>query len=467
MRITNSMMTNTMLLNLNKNANITNKYYTQMATSKRFSNPSEDPISASRALRFRTNISNTEQYQKNVQSAASWMDVTDSSFANITELMTDRISYLLNQGASDTFVISDRQKIVGEIDEILAQIAENEINASYAGRYVFSGYKTDEPPILTGNVTDTYEINQTFSYGDVWSKTSYQKVSPSDACEIENVDVLNLPYTNLDNPPTITLADGTPLTVETYSLGTSGAYDMSTATADVRYIPETGELVLSDSAKQQLMTQDVNITYEKTGFVEGDLNPKIYFKCTNLSAVPPVDYDTSDDEIMYGVSIGTDIKVNALAQDVYTDKMYAVLKQFTSVINSMEVSTEASLKAKYEGLGYTGEELDAKINEQLEIEENNIKTACHDIFNSMLKKLEGFTSTVSSEHTSLGTRMNRVDVIEARLGDDTTNYTTLMSKNEDTDYALAIMKLNSAETTYQAAMQVGAKIMQMSLVNYL
>ncbi len=475
MRITNNMMTNGMLLSLSKSSRVTNTYYTQLATTKRFQQPSEDPISASRALRFRTNISNTEQYQKNVSSASAWMNVTDASFSNMTEILTERITYLVNQGANDTLVLSDRQKITAEIEDLLGQIAENEMNANYAGRYVFSGYKTNEPPVLTTDNDESYTIDQEFKYGDLWNKMSFQKSIADGVSTIQSSSIINLAYSHLDSAPNITLYDkatgttySTP-TITTVSINENdpdyNANVYEVGAGEIRYVKETGELVMGENILNDFMSYDMKVQYSKTGFESGELNPKVYFNCKDNTT--GVDYKLTNDEMMYGVSIGTNIKVNSLAKDVYTDNMYSVLKQFVSQINSMSVSTEASLKAKYEKEGYTGDALDEKINEQLQVELNNVKTAGHNIFNSMITVLDGFVSTLSTEYTNLGTRMSRVDVIDARLGDDETNYTQLLSNNEDTDYMEAIMKLNSAETAYQAAMQVGAKLMQMSLINYI
>ncbi len=469
MRITNNMITNSMMLNLNKSARLTNNYYTQLATSKRFQQPSEDPISASRALRFRTNVSNTEQYQRNVASADAWMDITDNAFSNTTELLSDRITYLLNQGANDTLTLSDRQKIATEIDDLLDQIVSNEMNATYAGRYVFSGFKTDEPPFLTSNDNDTYTINQDFTYDNIWSKKSFQKSSADAESIINDVNVINLAYTDLDTVPTITFEDGTSITATQVSTqSTDPDFDADAYAVgddEIRYIKETGELVFGDNVKNKFMEQDVTVSYTKTGFSAGEPNPKIYFDCTNETT--GVSYALSNDPIVYDVGTGTEIQVNSLASNVFTADMYATLKAFTREINSMSVSSEEVLRAKYEAEGYTGDALEEKIKEQQTLELNNVSTVSHSAFNSMIGELEDYVSIVSTEHTSLGTRMNRLDLIETRLGDDEVTYTELLSDNEDADYMEVIMKLNSAETAYQAAMQVGSKIMQMSLINYM
>ena len=51
MRITNQMMINTNMADIQTNKLLLNKYNTQMSTQKKINRPSEDPIIAIRALR--------------------------------------------------------------------------------------------------------------------------------------------------------------------------------------------------------------------------------------------------------------------------------------------------------------------------------------------------------------------------------------------------------------------------------
>lgn len=147
MRITNSMMTNRLLTNVNRNMTSLDKYYNQMSTGKKIQMPSEDPITASRALKFRTIVSDTEQYSKNVKQATSWMEITESAFGNINSILANMREKCV-YGATDGLESSDREKIITEYNDLLAQL-EGELNVTYMGRYVFSGFKTDTPYITT------------------------------------------------------------------------------------------------------------------------------------------------------------------------------------------------------------------------------------------------------------------------------------------------------------------------------
>ena len=66
MRITNKVMQNNSLSNINTNKILQDKLNTQMATEKKINRPSDDPVVAIRALRLRTSVSElTQFYEKN------------------------------------------------------------------------------------------------------------------------------------------------------------------------------------------------------------------------------------------------------------------------------------------------------------------------------------------------------------------------------------------------------------------
>ncbi len=473
MRITNNMITSSMMITLNRNSRNFNKYFTQLASTKKFQIASEDPIAASRALRFRTSIAESKQFKKNVAAGQSWMEVTDQAFSNTNEILKGRLTALLTQGSNDTLELSDRKKIVTDIKALVEQIAEEEMNVTNAGRYVFSGFRTDEPPVLTATDNDmSFEITQNFNFKNIVSKMSFQKDGVDGESTVNNVNVINLGYSTIDDG-TLNIA-GYPVTTVSTVKGdpsyNANAYDVeSIAPTGIVFIKETGELVLSDDAKSKIIATGetgIDVTYKKTGFSKGELNPKVYFDVKDLNDGDR-EYLRPLDDIEYGVSIGTKMTVNSNASEVYTDNMHAILNNFINTVNNMSISSDDYLREKFIAQGLTGQGLEDAIQAQKNLEESNAKTVCHDLFNGMLEQLEGFMSEISTEHTDLGTRMKRMDLIENRLSNDIANYTKLMSDNEDTDFLEAIMKLNSADTAYNASMQIGAKIMQMSLINYL
>ncbi len=167
MRITNKMMTNNVLHNINNNKNLLSTLENQYSTGKKIQKPSDDPIVAVRALKLRTNLAELSQYvEKNIPDALSWMDTTESSLDVVNEILRQMNTYC-NQGANDPLTAKDRNSIVTNLSELKQQIYQ-EGNSNYAGRYVFSGYKTDTPLIFAEDESSyTYEITEPLSGEDI------------------------------------------------------------------------------------------------------------------------------------------------------------------------------------------------------------------------------------------------------------------------------------------------------------
>lgn len=172
MRVTNGMIRNNMLNSLYTNMDRLDTLYNQMNTLKKVQRPSDDPIVTGRALKLKLNVLETEQHQNNVKEATAWMDVSQTAMSNITEIIKE-IRTKCNQAATGTLKSEDREKVLADIRQLAEQLKE-EANVSYAGRYVFSGYKTDQSVFLvkdaalTENVTLSQDI---YLASDVTFKT--------------------------------------------------------------------------------------------------------------------------------------------------------------------------------------------------------------------------------------------------------------------------------------------------------
>lgn len=144
MRVTNAMMSNKVINNINRNLTNVDRYFMQMTTGKKIQVPSDNPLIASRALKFRSIVSRTEQYKENVNQAKSWMEITDTAFGAADSILT-QMRELCIEGGNDK-PIEDQKAIAKEYNSMLEEL-EKTVNQTYMGRYIFSGYKTDTPPI--------------------------------------------------------------------------------------------------------------------------------------------------------------------------------------------------------------------------------------------------------------------------------------------------------------------------------
>ncbi|WP_107947424.1 flagellar hook-associated protein FlgL [Lysinibacillus parviboronicapiens] len=93
--------------------------------------------------------------------------------------------------------------------------------------------------------------------------------------------------------------------------------------------------------------------------------------------------------------------------------------------------------------------------------------------------LGGVTSTSTSDditamhnkileaQADVGARQNRVEMMENRLGIQEVNVTKQLRDNESVDYSKAITEMVTNESIHQAALSVGAKIIQQTLVDFI
>lgn len=142
MRVTNSMMLNSMMRNMGKNLSRMNKTEQMMSTGKRFLTPSDDPIGVSRSLRLNTDVANMDQYKRNTEDAQSWIDTTETAISNLVSVF-HRARELTVQAATESNSIDERKAIAAEIKELREQIIDI-ANTTYAGSYIFSGFKTNQ-----------------------------------------------------------------------------------------------------------------------------------------------------------------------------------------------------------------------------------------------------------------------------------------------------------------------------------
>ena len=183
MRVTNNMITANTKSNINANKVLVDKYNTQMTTQKKISRPSEDPVVAIRSLRMQTTLSHLTQYKdNNIADANAWLDVTETALTNMKKILTDIRTQCVN-GSTDTLTADDRQTILKQLQSMSEQVY-SEGNADYAGRTVFTGYRTSSQLTFKNDETDTtYSIKQNFTYEDLQEHRYYygETQVPSDA----------------------------------------------------------------------------------------------------------------------------------------------------------------------------------------------------------------------------------------------------------------------------------------------
>ena len=144
MRITNQMMVNSSISNIQGNKSQLNDLSTQLSTQKKINKPSDDPIIAIRALRLRSSLDEVTQYLgKNIPDASSWLSVTHDALDESNKIIQDLYNYCV-QGSTDSYSEAERNTLAESLNKLVEAYYEQG-NVDYAGRYVFTGFATDRP----------------------------------------------------------------------------------------------------------------------------------------------------------------------------------------------------------------------------------------------------------------------------------------------------------------------------------
>jgi flagellar hook-associated protein 3 FlgL len=152
-RITESMTGRRLLADLNASTTNVAKYQRQISSGRRIEKPSDDPLATHTAMRLRSELQALENDQRSIADSKGWLDTTEAALSSITDVV-QRANELALKGANGTMAQSDRDKVADEIDQLI-ETAKSAANASYGGRYVFSGTMTDTQPYAVGGV-DTW-----------------------------------------------------------------------------------------------------------------------------------------------------------------------------------------------------------------------------------------------------------------------------------------------------------------------
>lgn len=494
MRITNTMMMNQTLRNVGKSKGNLNTSENQMSTEKKITRPSDDPIVAIRALSLRSSLSEIEQYLKhNIPDAESWLEVTESALGNMDAIFTDIYQYC-NQGASDQFVVTDRSAIIDVLKQYKNSVY-SEANTDYAGRYCFTGYKTDSSfTFLTDVEADKkYEITQKFTPKDI-STTDVMKneVDPSnisyiaaaDTPESEKVYRLRLAYQGCSDVAVsdlkVTNADGSTSTFTPTAMTRDGFEDlMSTGGFNqsgnsVYYIYDTGELMFSNNLYNQFNNaESMEFTYKKDGFVKGDPRPEMYFNCKDITDPDKtIDYTLDEKQaISYTINFSQSLQINTLGKDALS---YDIGRDIDDMCNALQAVLDCENKLKKlsemkESNSYTDAEK-AHIDTMIEAankEHDYALQSMEDLFSKELTKVKGYQEKIDLELADLGARSTRLKLSKSRLTEQHTTFDDLKSKNEDVDLEDAVINYSSSQTLYKAALTAASNCVQQSLLDYI
>lgn len=162
LRVTQGMMQTQILRNINNNLLSVDKNQNILSTGRKINKASDDPIGATYAMRYRSQLNMTDQYTRNIDSAKTSLDATDTTLGSINDLL-QRAKELTTQGVNGTNPQTALDAIAEELGQIYDQ-AVNLGNTQINGKYIFNGQKTEVPPYTNADAATQSSDDQQVAY---------------------------------------------------------------------------------------------------------------------------------------------------------------------------------------------------------------------------------------------------------------------------------------------------------------
>ena len=148
MRITDNILFNNFLFNINKINERTYINNEKMASGKRLLDLSSDPIALSKVLSLKDINARFDQYITNIHSADSFLNAEDTALSNADNLLHKAGTLLVDGANTLNNDVASRTAIAENLDAIKEELVDS-ANTVFQGKYLFSGSKTDTKPIQT------------------------------------------------------------------------------------------------------------------------------------------------------------------------------------------------------------------------------------------------------------------------------------------------------------------------------
>ncbi|MCR5793180.1 MAG: flagellar hook-associated protein FlgL [Lachnospiraceae bacterium] len=518
MRITTQMMTTNLLNNISRNKKNMNELANQYATEQKIQKPSDDPVVAVRALKYSSQITELSQYlEKNIEDAFGWMNITESAMKSVNSVLELMDTYC-TEAANDTYENDDRNAIIATLKQYRDQILDLG-NTDYAGRYVFTGFRTDTPLLFDEKSTDiTYSVYENLKFSDI-KKTSYVKGGPvyvagttadeyaAQAPTLENCKKLTLAYHDLDETVpdingepvsslkalNITLEDGTILTIPSaeadalgYQLVTTSIKERDCYTAttsdnpdgtfikQIKFIPETGEVIFCDDIYREIQDcTNIEAVYNKTKFEKGDVRPEHYFQCDTLNNEngKVINYSApSQQDIQYEINFSQKLTVNTMACNSISTNIASKIEEIINAINTCyDVEDRiAAVDKQIEDTSDADEKANLQeLRNQLETEQVLKKKVMQEAFASGITTVQESQNEMNVAIANHGSRYNRLQLTESRLKNQKVDFNEMYTSNFYVNIEDVAIEYKTAETVYNASLYCSSAIVQKSLLEFL
>ncbi|MBQ7605757.1 MAG: hypothetical protein IJU59_04655 [Firmicutes bacterium] len=414
MRVTSKMMQRTYLKNVNSLTSGTQNSLNQLSSGMKLFKASENTAAAVKAYQVRTSLNRNEGYSSNLSHADAVLTSSESVLLGVEDRLKEakaKITQALNTTNSE----NERATIASELASIQDQIFQA-MNSNDSGFYVFGGSNTNSKPFGT-------DANGQLTYnGETLSTLANDPLDPT--VHALSHDAL---YLDVGLAPELDADE---------NVISSTVFEYSITGIDVMGYGRT--VVTPGSAS--VTAGSVTVSGDYTG-----LDDAVYTYKTVANDGVAADgwYKGTDTEptdlselglIVTGTPASGDT-IDATAGDVVSSNLYDVLGELVKEFTKSDDAGSASYSV--------------------------------DRAEKLLAVFDTAVATVTTQLTNIGAKTSYIEYSENRISTLDINLNQKQADIEDVNYAEAFTTFSSLYTSYQAALNIGSKIIGPSLFDYM
>ena len=506
-RVTQSTMYDTMTSQMQKTLAAYMESNEQGSSQKKINRPSDDPAGTYQVLMTRNDISDTAQYQSNVDTAKGWLTLADNVVGTQLSTALTSLKSLAEQASTGTYSAENRKQIADQARQIFGQIL-NLSNTQFEDNSIFAGQRYDRNAFEEGLALTSADTNwntdiQAGKYTIQGSSSSSMMVQFTSSGTLDSGPQTfrwsndgGTTWTNGTTSGRTLTANGVTVTMDNNM--TVSAADVSAGAGShngtLVYIRPTAIYQGDDNdppPQITVMGGPANLGTSASGAFSGNLLVRMDGDANLANTGDVVNYSYSSD--------GGSTWVAATATTTGTNKLrlpvpsgYVDLDATTVASHTVTSGTQLLvhpdranlnleiMKDSYISVNNVGKDifggyyngapaLDSSTNlfdmvgDFISYCENNNQEGCQ----QTLAKIATVQQNVLTQAARIGGLENRVSTASDMLSFQKIDQQDRLSYTEDIDLTELLNNLTKQQLTYQTVLQSSSKIMQMSLANYL
>ncbi len=407
-RITQNMMKNDVVYNLNTQQNKMDELQNSLSTGKKVRLPHENPVAATNSMLYRSRITEIRKFIDNIEEGQARLNITEGAVRNVTNIL-HRLRELAVQAANGTYEKKDREKIAVEVDELLKELVEI-ANTKFKNESIFGGYKVDR------NAFEVLKTKPQFADREVITKVIYRGDIGVQNREIEQQEYAGV---NLAGNKVFWATND----------GVVGGGNVA------NYVSSSNQIIRIDGKEITINAGDnINTIINKIN-----------------SANIPVQASLSNNRLVLQTTNPHELWLEDIAGGTFFQQV--------GIKDPNQAPNETATSAQRLGMSL----FDVVIKIRDDLWKNDIKA----LGGQDLGYLDAALDNNLKNLAEIGARSHRLETVMKRLNDDKVDMLDILSKTENIDYSKVIMDLQMIDHVHRAALAVGARIMRPTLIDFL